>query len=304
VGLIPARPRFIACEAEADAADVVLYGLPFEGRVNQRKGADRGPAEIRRASDLIETYSPALGADLADLRLADAGDVAVPAGDARAALAAIRAELGRRLDPRQRWVFLGGDHTVAAPVVEAALAHHPELRVVQFDAHPDLRREYLDERWNYASAMSRVLDHLAPARLYQVGLRTGDREEWEPPRGTRVFPAWAGPAREAAARIAPELAGHPVHVTIDIDVLDPAVAPGTGAPEPGGTDVPDLVAALHRLGGAGARIVGVDLVEVSPAWDPSGRTGVTAAVVLREAILGWWGRARGPAPAGAGGGAR
>ena len=148
----------------------------------------------------------------------------------------------------------------------------------------------MGERWNYASAMTRVLDHLAPERLYQIGIRTGDREEWVPPRGTRVFPAWAGPARDAARAIGPELAGQPVHVTVDIDVLDPAIAPGTGAPEPGGIDVPDLVGAFQALARAGARVVGFDLVEVSPVWDPSGRTGVTAAAVIREAILTFWGR--------------
>lgn len=269
---------------------MVVYGIPFEGRVNQRKGARDGPAEIRRASDLIETYAPALGADLADVALADAGDVPVPDGEPRAALEAIGAELRAVLDPAQRWVVLGGDHTVTAAVVGAALAHHPELRVVQFDAHPDLRRAYLDEPWNYASAMSRVLDRLGPEHLYQVGVRTGDREEWEPPRGTRVFPAWAGPARAAAAAIRPEVAGQPVYVTIDIDVLDPSVAPGTGAPEPGGLAVPDLLAALRELDAA--TVVGVDLVEVAPRWDPSGRTAITAACIVRDAILTWWGPPR------------
>lgn len=286
MALVPARPRFLAARPEPTGAEVVLYGVPFEGRVNQRKGAFLGPAEIRRASDLIETYAPALDADLADVALADAGDVPVPDLPPREALAAVAAELRSALRPGQRWVLLGGDHTNTAAVVEVALEHHPDLRVVQFDAHPDLRREYLGEPWNYASAMTRVLDRLGPDRLYQVGLRTGDREEWVPPRGTRVFPAWTGPAREAAAAIAAELAGQPLYVTIDIDVLDPAIAPGTGAPEPGGLTVPDLLAALRAL--ATARVVGFDLVEVSPRWDPSGRTAITAAAIVRDAILTWW----------------
>jgi agmatinase len=295
MALTPARPPFIACRPDPHGAAVVLYGIPFEGRVNQRKGAALGPEQIRRSSDLIETYAPALGLDLTDLALADAGDVPVPDAEPAAALAAVRTELEAVLDPRQRWVFLGGDHTVAAPIVAAALRHYPELRVVQFDAHPDLRREYLGERTNYASAMTRVLDHLAPDRLFQIGLRTGDREEWVPPRGTHVFPGWAMPVVDAAARVAAELArvvvfgGCPVYVTIDIDVLDPAVAPGTGAPEPGGIAVTELLAALRILAQQGAaRIVGFDVVEVSPIWDPSGRTSITAATIVREAILTWW----------------
>jgi agmatinase len=290
MALIPARPGFISARPEPEGAAIVLYGIPFEGRVNQRKGAYLGPGEIRRASDLIETFSPALGADLVDLALADAGDVPVPAANPAPALAAVRAELEATLDPRQRWVFLGGDHTVTAPIVAAALTHYPDLAVVQFDAHPDLRPEYLGETWNYASAMTRVLDHLPAGRLYQIGLRTGDRVEWVP-RGTRVFPGWAGSAATAAAEVAGTLGGRPLYVTIDIDVLDPMIAPGTGAPEPGGIDVPDLLAALRRLGRAGSPVVGFDLVEVSPVWDPSGRTGVTAAVLVREAILTWWSRA-------------
>jgi agmatinase len=286
--LIPARPRFLSARPDSAGADVVLYGVPFEGRVNQRKGAFQGPGEIRRASDLIETYAPALAADLADLALADAGDVQVPDLAPREALQAAAAALREALTPAQRWALLGGDHTTTAAVVEVALEHYPELRVVQFDAHPDLRSEYLGEAWNYASAMTRVLDHLGPDRLYQIGLRTGDREEWEPPRGTHVYPGWAGSAAAAAASIAGELSGQPLYVTIDIDVLDPSIAPGTGAPEPGGITVPDLLAALRHLGAA--RVVGFDLVEVSPRWDPSGRTAVTAAAIVRDAILTWWGR--------------
>jgi agmatinase len=286
--LTPARPRFLSARPDPTGADVVLYGVPFEGRVNQRKGAFQGPGEIRRASDLIETYAPRLGADLVNLTLADAGDIPVADLSAREALRAVSGELRQALVPSQRWALLGGDHTTTAAVVEVALEHYPDLRVVQFDAHPDLRGEYLGEPWNYASAMTRVLDHLGADRLYQIGLRTGDREEWEPPRGTHVFPGWAGLARDAAAAIAAEVAGQPLYVTIDIDVLDPSIAPGTGAPEPGGIDVPDLLAALGQLGAA--RVIGFDLVEVSPRWDPSGRTAITAAAIVRDAILTWWGR--------------
>jgi agmatinase len=286
MSLTPARPRFLGARPAGAGADVVLYGIPFEGRVNQRKGAFQGPGEIRRASDLIETYAPRLDADLADLTLADAGDVPVPDLTPREALQTVASELRQALTPTQRWALLGGDHTTTAAVVEVALAHYPDLRVVQFDAHPDLRTEYLGEAWNYASAMTRVLDHLGPDRLYQIGLRTGDREEWVPPRGTRLFPAWSGSAAEAAASIAEELASHPLYVTIDIDVLDPSIAPGTGAPEPGGITVTDLLTALRHL--AVARVIGFDLVEVSPRWDPSGRTAITAAAIVRDAILTWW----------------
>jgi agmatinase len=286
MALSRARPGFIAARPDVDGARVALYGIPFEGRVNQRKGAYLGPGEIRRASDLLETYVPALGTDLVDLELADAGDLVVPDATPEAALAAVRAELAITLDPRQRWVFLGGDHTITAPIVDVTLDHFSDLRVVQFDAHPDLRQEFLGERWNYAAAMTRVLDRLPAERLYQIGLRTGDQEEWLPPRGTRVFPGWAGPAVTAARTVIEEVGPHPLYVTVDIDVLDPSIAPGTGSPEPGGLTLADLLAALRMLGRA--QVVGFDVVEVSPLWDPTGRTGVTAAAIVREVLLAWW----------------
>jgi agmatinase len=134
--------------------------------------------------------------------------------------------------------------------------------------------------------MTRDLDRLRADRLYQIGLRTGDQEEWVPPRGTRVFPGWAGSAASAARAVVEEVGSHPLYVTLDIDVLDPSIAPGTGSPEPGGITLPDLQAALRTLGRA--RVVGFDLVEVSPPWDSTGRTGVTAAAIVREVLLAWW----------------
>jgi agmatinase len=157
--------------------------------------------------------------------------------------------------------------------------------VLQLDAHPDLREEFLGERYNYASAMARVMDVISPERVYQVGIRTGAREEYARPR-PRFFPAFEVHPVEAVRRIRPELARHPLYVTIDIDVLDPSEAPGTGSPEPCGLRVAELIEIVRLLGGC--RIIGGDLVEVAHAWDPSGRTGLAAAWVIREALLGWW----------------
>lgn len=286
MGLLPARPPFITCTRDPAGAAIALYGIPFEGRVNLRKGAYLGPARIRRDSDSIETYSPALGLDLEDLALADAGDVHVPGGSVREALEAIRGQLEAALDPEQRQVFLGGDHTVTVPILQVLAPRHPDLRVVQLDAHPDTRAEFLGEPLNYASALARVMEVIPPERVYQIGMRTGSREEFAR-RGPHFYPATERPVLEAARRVAAELAGRPVYVTLDIDVLDPAVAPGTGSPEPGGLAVGELVEAIRLFGSL--RVVGFDLVEVSPPHDPSGRTGIIAAGIVREAILAWWG---------------
>jgi agmatinase len=286
----PVSPRFIACHRSLEAARIVLYGIPFEGRVNLRKGADGGPRDLRLASDSIETYSPFLDRDMEDLPIADIGDCELPDGAApREQLDAARDEIRGWWRPGLIPFMLGGDHTATVPVIEALAPAFPDLRILQLDAHPDLREEFLGERYNYASAMARVMDTVPPERVYQVGIRTGAREEYAR-RRPRFFPAFAVHPVDAVRTVLPELRGHPLYVTIDVDVLDPAEAPGTGSPEPGGLRVPELIDLVRLLGDC--RVIGGDLVEVAHAWDPSGRTGIAASWVIREALLTWWGDVR------------
>jgi len=284
--LIPAEPRFIACRASLADAGIVLFGIPFEGRVNLRRGADQGPRELRLASDSIETYSPFLGRDLEDLAIADLGDCELGDGTPREQLARAREEIRRFWRPGLRPVMLGGDHTATLAVIEVLAPAIPDLRILQLDAHPDLREEFLGERYNYASAMARVMDVVAPERVFQVGMRTGAREEYQR-KAPHLFPAHRVKPLEAVRGLLPELQAHPLYVTIDVDVLDPSEAPGTGAPEPCGLTATELVEIVRLL--APCQIVGTDLMEVAQAWDPSGRTGITASWILREAILTWWG---------------
>src|SRR5881409_2941816 len=283
-------PRFIACPSDLDRARIVVYGIPFEGRVNLRKGAWGGPRDLRLASDSIETYSPALERDLEDLPLADIGDCELPDGaPPREQLDAARAEIAAWWRPGLIPFMLGGDHTATVPVMEVIAPAFPDLRVLQLDAHPDTREEFLGERYTYASAMARVMEVVPPERVYQVGIRTGSREEFDRAR-PNFFPLAAGPPWATVRRLLPELLGHPLYVTIDVDVLDPSHAPGTGSPEPGGLSVPELIEIVRMLGEC--RTIGGDLVEVAHAWDPTGRTGIAAAWVIREAMLTWWGELR------------
>jgi agmatinase len=286
----PVSPRFIACDRDAAGGRILVFGIPFEGRVNLRKGADAGPRDVRLASDSIETYSPALGLDLEDLPLADLGDCELPDGaPPREQLDAAREQIAAWWRPGLIPFMLGGDHTATVPVIEVLAPAFPDLRVLQLDAHPDTREEFLGERYNYASAMARVMDVVPAERVYQVGMRTGSREEFQQRRG-KFFPALAGEPLDVVRRILPELTSHPLYVTIDVDVLDPSEAPGTGSPEPCGITTRELVAIAHLL--TACRIIGGDLVEVAHAWDPTGRTGITASWVIREALLAWWGRWR------------
>ncbi|HLC41470.1 MAG TPA: agmatinase, partial [Methylomirabilota bacterium] len=283
----PQSPAFIAATSPAEDAAVLIFGIPFEGNVNLRKGAHRGPNAIRVASDSIETYSPVLVRDLLDLPIADLGNCHLPGGDPETQLASVAAQIEAELPAGRPTVMLGGDHTATVPVVKHYLRRFPSLRVVQFDAHTDLRPEFLGARFNYASAMARLLEWLPPDHLYQIGPRSGTREEFES-RHTRLYPAHEIHPLDALRRTLPELAGCPVYVTIDIDVLDPSEAPGTGSPEPGGLRATELAEALRLL--AGCELVGMDLTEVSPPWDPSGRTPILAAWLIREAMLAWWGK--------------
>ena len=285
--MIPAEPRFIACQADAADARIVLYGIPFEGRVNLRRGADHGPRDLRIASDSIETYSPGLDRDLEDLAMADVGDCELGDGSPREQLDRARDAIAGFWHPGLRPVALGGDHTATLPVIEVLAPAIPDLRILQLDAHPDLREEFLGERFNYASAMARVMEVVAPERVYQVGMRTGAREEYAR-KAPRLFPAHAIHPVEAVRGLVAELSQHPLYVTIDVDVLDPADAPGTGAPEPCGVRTAELIEIIRLL--EPCRIVGADLMEVAMAFDPSGRTAITASWVLREAILTWWAR--------------
>jgi agmatinase len=284
-----AAPRFIACHRSLADARIILFGVPFEGRVNLRKGADGGPRDLRLASDSIETYSPFLDRDMEDLPLADIGDCELPDGAPRVQLDAVREEIRAWWEPGLLPFMLGGDHTATVPVIEAIAPSFADLRILQLDAHPDTREEFLGERYNYASAMARVMETVPPERVFQVGMRTGAREEYEKRRPS-FYPVLAGHPLDVVRRLLPELQSHPLYVTIDVDVLDPSEAPGTGSPEPGGLRVPELIDIVRLL--RGCRVIGGDLVEVAHAWDPSGRTGIAASWVIREALLTWWGDVR------------
>ncbi|ADU52417.1 agmatinase [Thermaerobacter marianensis DSM 12885] len=281
------RPgRFMAAEAGYDAARWVLAGAPLELTVSYRAGTRWGPARIREASYALETYSPDLDRDLEEQAIHDAGDVALPLGNLGQSLARIEAALRRPLADGKALLVLGGEHLVTLAAVNAALDRYPDLVVVQLDAHTDLRDRYLGEPYSHATVMRRVLDLVGPGRLWQLGPRSGLREEFELARREGRFFRDVGEGAEAlAAELAGPLRGVPVYLTVDIDVLDPAVAPGTGTPEPGGPDFATVQRAIYTLARAGARVVAADVVETAPPLDPSGRTEIVAAKLVREILL-------------------
>src|SRR2546425_332065 len=268
---------FLGARSTAHPA-VVLAGIPYDATSTFRSGSRQAPAAIRWASQSIEAYSPILGRDLADVFFADLGDVEVANLRPDQMVDAVRALVGQ-IAPASLPLLLGGEHTIVLGAVQALHRTHPDLAVVQIDAHTDLREEYEGQRLSHATVARRILDVLAPQSLVQLGIRAGTREEFE----------LAGRLRHSAARIdvpGPTwawLEQQPGHLSIDIDAIAPADAPGTGNPEPAGIPARDLLAFIRRLGSL--RVVGLDVVEVSPPYDPSGRTAVLAATIVREAIL-------------------
>lgn len=267
-----------ACE-NFDEADWVIVGLPFDGTTSNRPGARFGPEAIRPASWGLETYSPMQHADLSDVSYYDAGELEFPLGNRDAILEMIYQNTRDVLAANKRWFGLGGEHLVTYPVIRAYVEKYPDLGVLHFDAHADLRDDYLGEKLSHATVLRRVTDLIGPERLVQIGIRSGPQEEfaWMRQNGTLLE------SQDDIARGLSRLAGRPVFLTIDLDVLDPSIMSGTGTPEPGGMDFSTFVSWLTQF--SGLNYVGADVVELAPHYDPTGVSTAVAAKVVREVLL-------------------
>ena len=284
--------RFLAAGTPYDRADWVLLGCPLEETVTFRPGTRQGPAAIRPASQGLETYSPLLRRDLEEVAFCDWGDLDLPPlpplppasgrGDQEVSslLDLIRNRAARILDDGKRPFILGGEHLLTLPLVEAALSRHPGLTVVQLDAHADLRESYEGRRLSHATVMRRVIERSEDLALVQAGVRSGTREEMDfARRSTQVQPA----TPDNLFAVLDAIVTGPIHLSLDLDVLDPGTLPGTGTPEPGGWTFRELEGLIHRL--KGRRVVSADVVELSPGLDPTGVSAVTAARCVREILL-------------------
>lgn len=273
--------KFMEARASWEDARLALLGVPLDLTASFRAGAGSGPQSVRQQSWALETYSPALDRDLSQVQCWDGGDLLLPPGRSELGVSLITQAVGECLAGGRFPLLLGGEHLLTLGAVEAAREYARDLVVLQYDAHADLCYSYGGQLLTHATVMRRVAERVGPSNLLQAGLRSGSREEWEYARThTRVL----GEELGAATARALEIIGHrPVYVTVDIDVVDPAFAPGTGSPEPGGPPSACLLAALQLL--EQAWVVGMDVVEVAPAYDRGGITSLLAARVAREAML-------------------
>ena len=273
---------FIGCDAEYNESEIVLFGAPFDSTTSYRPGARFGSQAIRNESYGLETYSPYQGKDLTDYKIFDSGDLELCFGSSEMALADIQNRAWEILEAGKIPLLLGGEHLVTLAAVKAVARKYPGLHIIHFDAHADLRDDYLGARLSHACVIRRCHDILGDGRIHQFCIRSGEREEFRfAKEHTDFHPFTFEGLEETIQELDREQV--PVYFTIDLDCLDPSVFPGTGTPEAGGVSFLELLAAIRKV--SELNIVGADVNELAPMLDPSGVSTATACKVVRELLL-------------------
>ncbi|MBT2699063.1 agmatinase [Bacillus sp. ISL-40] len=277
---------FIKSHPNFEESQVVLYGMPMDWTVSYRPGSRFGPARIREVSIGLEEYSAYLDRELEDIKYYDAGDIPLPFGNPQKSIDIIEDFVDQVLAAGKFPLGMGGEHLVSWPVMKAMYKKYPDLAIIHFDAHTDLREQYEGEPLSHSTPIRKIAEHIGPSNVYSFGIRSGMKEEfeWAKQNGMHISKF---EVLEPLKEILPTLAGRPVYVTIDIDVLDPAHAPGTGTVDCGGITSKELLASIHAIARSEVNVVGGDLVEVAPIYDPSEQTANTASKLIREMLLGW-----------------
>jgi len=271
---------FLGCDNSYDESKAVVFGAPFDSTTSFRPGTRFASRTMRADSYGLETYSPYQDKDLEDIAVFDGGDLELCFGDTNEALGQIEAFTAGIVADGKLPVMIGGEHLVTLGAVRAVVAKYPELQVVHFDAHADLRADYLGATLSHATVLHRVWDLVGDNRIFQFGIRSGDRSEFRWGKEHVVTRKFDFVGLEALVE---KLKGQPVYFTLDLDVLDPSVFPGTGTPEPGGVSFMQLLDAIQTV--SGLTIVGCDINELSPVYDQSGVSTAVACKVLRELLL-------------------
>ncbi|MFJ7752762.1 agmatinase [Peribacillus muralis] len=277
---------FIKSHPDFEESEAVLYGMPMDWTVSFRPGSRFGPTRIREVSIGLEEYSPYLDRELEEVKFYDAGDIPLPFGNPQRSIDMIEEFVDGVLDAGKFPLGMGGEHLVTWPVIKAMYKKYPDMAIIHMDAHTDLREDYEGEPLSHASIIRKSAELIGPRNVYSFGIRSGLKEEfhWAKENGMHISKF---EVLEPLKEVLPQLAGRPVYVTIDIDVLDPAHAPGTGTVDCGGITSKELLASIHEIARSEINVVGCDLVEVAPIYDPSEQTANTASKLIREMILGW-----------------
>lgn len=269
---------FYFANTPVQKADFVILGIPFDRTSSFIPGARFGPEKIRLACENIESYSPYQKKDVADLLIHDAGDLVLSFKKTEETLSQIEKKIRTYLRAKKRLLSFGGEHTITMPIVKAYKARFPSLRVIQFDAHLDLRNIYLAENFCHATTMRRVSEIVGKENLFQVGIRSGTKEEFIFKDNIYPFET-LNPIKEIRRR----LSAFPIYLTIDIDVLDSGIMPAVSTPEPGGITFQELLKSLLEL--RGCRIIGADIVEYNPLAQEGLAYASLLAKLAREVLL-------------------
>ena len=280
--MLPNIETFIGCESSFEEASVVLYGAPFDSTTSFRPGARFGPSAMRHESFGLETYSPYQDRDLMDIRVFDSGDLELCFGSSEMALSDIEKRAEEILNAGKFPLLLGGEHLVTLAAVRAAAAKYPDLHIIHFDAHADLRDDYLGAKLSHACVLRRCHEILGDGHIHQFCIRSGEREEFQFARKHTDFHPFTFEGLKETVRELKEKQV-PVYFTIDLDCLDPSVFPGTGTPEAGGVSFVELLEAIRTV--SQVNLVGADVNELAPMLDASGVSTATACKVLRELLL-------------------
>ncbi|SEN46257.1 agmatinase [Mesobacillus persicus] len=277
---------FIATNSDFKESKAVLYGMPMDWTVSYRPGSRFGPARIREVSVGLEEYSAYLDRELHDVKYFDAGDIPLPFGNPQKSIDLIEEYVGTLMAEDKFPLGMGGEHLVSWPVMKAVAAKYKDLAIIHMDAHTDLREDYEGEPLSHSTPIRKIAEHIGPENVFSFGIRSGMKEEfdWAKEVGMHISKF---EVLEPLKEILPKLAGRPVYVTIDIDVLDPAHAPGTGTVDAGGITSKELLASIHEIARSEVNVVGADLVEVAPIYDHSEQTANTASKLIREMLLGF-----------------
>ena len=271
---------FIGLEATFNEAKCVIFGAPMDSTTSYRPGTRFASSAMRQESFGIETYSPYQDKDLEDIKVFDGGDLELPFGNPRKALDMIKVTTKTILEANKLPCMIGGEHLVTLGAIEAVVEKYPDLRIIHFDAHTDLRDEYLGEKLSHASVIRRVHDLVGDGKIHQFGIRSGERDEFYWAKEHTNLNKYSFKGLQEAIE---ECQNYPVYFTIDLDVLDPSVFPGTGTPEAGGVSFMELLEAIITV--SKLNVVAMDINELSPIYDQSGASTALACKILRELIL-------------------
>ncbi|MGM7682066.1 agmatinase [Cytobacillus sp. Hm23] len=277
---------FINSHPLLEESDAVIYGMPMDWTVSFRPGSRFGPARIREVSLGLEEYSPYVDRHLDEVKYYDAGDIPLPFGNPARSLQMIEEFVTKVLQANKFPLGLGGEHLVSWPVFKAMYNKYQDMAIIHIDAHADLREEYEGEPLSHSTPIRKACELIGAENVYSFGIRSGMKEEFQFAKDSGMYMAKFDVV-EPLKEVLPKLAGRNVYVTIDIDVLDPAHAPGTGTAEAGGITSKELLDAITLISNSQLNIIGADLVEVAPAYDPTEQTQIAASKFVREILLGW-----------------